>query len=80
MAENQNSPASVLRSIARRIGCAYGEIEDRVSVEMGGEPLVFQPDAAKRLDAIRKKLMTPEAECVIEQASRMLGRPSLPKL
>lgn len=67
-----SSPATVLRSVAHRLGCAYDDIETVINREMGGALIHRVADPEVRLDAIRKKLITPEGECVIEQASRLL--------
>ena len=69
-----SSPAGVLRSIAHRIGCSYDDIERAVNEEMGGEPIEWTHDAGRRLERIRRKLMTPEAGCVVEQTGRMFRK------
>jgi hypothetical protein len=69
-----SSPAAVLRSIAHRLGCSYADIESVINEKMGGKPIVAVSDADVRLDAIRKKLMTPEGECVVKQAARMIAK------
>jgi hypothetical protein len=66
-----HSPAAVLRSIAHRLGCGYGDIERVVNTEMGGESIAAVPDPELRLAAIRRKLLTPEGCSVIEQASQL---------
>ena len=62
-----DSPVIVLRGIARALGCDPGRIETKLG-EIYGEPVPVAATAEKRLDVIRRRLGTGEAESVLDRA------------